>query len=237
MKTIGLVGGTGWISSVEYYRIINEEINHRQGGLTFARCVLYSFNYGEIDALNKQNDLDGVFALVLDASRKLIKVGVDCLLLCANTLHMFADKLESQISVPLVHIAAATANAIKQQNLSKVGLLGTKYTMEQDFYKARLAQHNIAAIVPAPDDRLFIHDTIMNELLKGIFKKESKARLLQIIAKLHQQGAQGIVLGCTEIPLIIKEGDIDLPLFNTTVIHSLAAVDFALEVRDVVVNQ
>lgn len=237
MKTIGLVGGTGWISSVEYYRIINEEINHRQGGLTFARCVLYSFNYGEIDALNKQNDLDGVFALVLDASRKLIKVEVDCLLLCANTLHMFADKLESQISVPLVHIATATANAIKQQNLSKVGLLGTKYTMEQDFYKARLAQHNIAAIVPAPDDRLFIHDTIMNELLKGIFKKESKARLLQIIAKLHQQGAQGIVLGCTEIPLIIKEGDTDLPLFNTTVIHSLAAVDFALEVRDVVVNQ
>ncbi len=228
MKLIGLIGGTGWISSVDYYRIINEEINRREGGLTFAKCILYSFNYGEIDALNKRNDLDGVFALVLDASRKLISIGADCILLCANTLHLFADKLEAQISVPLVHIATATAKAIKLKNLSKVGLLGTKYTMEQDFYKAKLADENIEAVVPEPDDRIFIHNAIMNELLKGIFKKESKDRLLQIIEKLRQQGVQGIVLGCTEIPLIIKEGDVDLPLFNTTIIHSLAAVDFAL---------
>lgn len=232
MKTIGLVGGTGWISSVDYYRIINEEINRREGGLTFAKCILYSFNYGEIDALNKLNDQDGVFDLVLDATRKLISIGADCILLCANTLHQFADKLEAQISVPLVHIATATAKAISQQNLSKIGLLGTKYTMEQDFYKSRLADENIEAIVPEPGDRIFIHDTIMNELLKGIFKKESKDRLLQIIGKLRQQGAQGIVLGCTEIPLIIMEGDVDLPLFNTTIIHSLVAVDFALEKRD-----
>lgn len=231
MKTIGLVGGTGWISSVDYYRIINEEINRREGGLTFARCILYSLNYGDIDALNKKDDLDGVFELVLDSSKKLISIGADCIALCANTLHMFADKLESEISVPLVHIATATAKAIKQQNFSRVGLLGTKYTMEQDFYKSKLADKNIEAIVPDSDDRHFIHGTIMNELLKGIFKTESKDRLLQIIEKLRQQGAQGIVLGCTEIPLIIKEGDVDLPLFNTTIIHSLAAVDFALEVK------
>lgn len=236
MKTIGLVGGTGWISSVEYYRIINEEINRRAGGLTFARCILYSLNYGDIDALNKQDDLEGVFELILDASRRLTSIGADCLLLCANTLHIFADRLGKKINVPLIHIAIATARQIKQQNLSKVGLLGTKYTMEEDFYKTKLADENIETLVPETDDRIFIHDTIMNELLKGIFKKESKDRLLQIIEQLHQQGAQGIVLGCTEIPLIIKAGDTDLPLFNTTVIHSLAAVDFALEVKDSVFN-
>lgn len=228
MKTIGLVGGTGWISSVEYYRVINEEINKLEGGLTFARCILYSFNYGEIDALNKQNDMDGLFFLILDVSNKLISIGADCILLCTNTLHMFADRLEEKITVPLIHIAEATARQIHQQKLSKVGLLGTKYTMEQDFYKTKLAKQNIDTIVPEPGERAFIHDTIMNELLKGIFKKESKDRLLQIIHKLHQQGAQGIVLGCTEIPLIIKAGDFDLPLFNTTIIHALAAVDFAL---------
>lgn len=228
MKTIGLVGGTGWISSVDYYRIINEEINKRQGGFTFAKCILYSINYGEINALNKRNDMAGVFSLILDASTKLISIKAECILLCANTLHMFADRLEEKIAVPLIHIATATAKAIKEQKISKVGLLGTKYTMEQDFYKSKLANKNIETIVPEPDERSFIHDTIMNELLKGIFKKESKDRFLQIIQKLLQQGAQGIVLGCTEIPLIIKEGDIDVPLFNTTMIHALAAVDFAL---------
>ncbi len=229
MKTLGLIGGTGWLSTVDYYRFINEEINKRLGGLNFGKILIYSFNYGEIDALNKKNDLEGVYALILNASKKLIEIGAEGIVLCANTLHMFADKLEKEITFPLVHIGDATAEEIKRNNLSKVGLLGTKYTMEMDFYTSRLAKENIEAIVPEKDDRDFMHSAIMNELLKEIFKKESKDRFLDIIEKLKNKGAQGIVLGCTEIPLIIKPEDVDIPVYNTTFIHSKAAVDFALE--------
>ena len=228
MKTIGLVGGTGWVSSVDYYRIINLEINKRQGGLTFAKCILYSVNYGEIDAFNKRNDLEGVYTLILDAANKLVGIGADCILLCANTLHMFADRIEQQIPVPLIHIATATAKHIKTRNITKVGLLGTRDTMEKDFYKSKLNKENIQVFVPEKNDREFIHNTIMNEILKEILSKTSKARFLEIINNLQLKGAEGIVLGCTEIPLLIKETDVCIPVFNTTVIHSLAAVDFAL---------
>jgi aspartate racemase len=228
MKTIGLIGGTGWLSTVDYYRFINEETNKILGGLNAGKILLYSFNYAEIDALNKKNDLDGVYSLVLNASKKLTGIGAEGIVICANTLHMFADKLANEITVPIVHIGDATAKEIKRGNLSKVGLLGTKYTMEMDFYTARLEKANIETIVPEKEDRDFIHSTIMNELLKEIFKKESKDRLLSIIEKLKSKGTQGIVLGCTEIPLIIKPGDLDIPLFNTTIIHSKAAVDFML---------
>ncbi|MBN2411770.1 aspartate/glutamate racemase family protein [candidate division KSB1 bacterium] len=228
MKTIGLVGGTGWISSVDYYRIINLEINKRLGGLTFAKCILYSVNYGEIDDLNKRNDLDGVYSIILDAAEKLVGIGADCILLCANTLHMFADRLEHQIPVPLIHIAEATAKHVRARGLTKVGLLGSRDTMEKDFYKAKLNKENIQVIVPEKDDREFIHNTILNEILKEILSKTSRARFLDIISKLQEQGAEGIVLGCTEIPLLIKQSDVEIPVFNTTVIHSLAAVDFAL---------
>ncbi len=228
MKTIGLVGGTGWVSSVEYYRNINEEINKIRGGLTFAKCILYSVNYGEIDAFNKRNDAEGVYSLILDAAEKLAGIGADCILLCANTLHQFADRLERQIPAPLVHIAKATARHVKSSGLTKVGLLGTRDTMEKDFYKDKLKEENIQVLVPEKDDREFIHNTILNEILKEILSKTSRARFLDIISKLQKQGAEGIVLGCTEIPLLIKQSDVDIPVFNTTVIHSLAAVDFAL---------
>jgi len=228
MKTIGLVGGTGWISSIDYYRTINLEINKRQGGLMFAKCVLYSINYGEIDAFNKRNDLEGVYTLILDAATKLVSIGADCILLCANTLHQFADRMEQQIPVPLIHIATATADHIKSRGITKVGLLGTKDTMEKNFYKTKLNEKNIQVLVPEKNDREFIHNTILYEIMKEILSKSSKARFLDIINQLQSQGAEGIVLGCTEIPLLIKETDVSIPVINTTNIHSLAAVDFVL---------
>ncbi len=228
MKTIGLVGGTGWVSTVDYYRIINQEINKSLGGLNFARCILYSLNYGEIFECAQQDDGEGIYALILDASQKLTRSGADCILICANTMHQFADRLKKEITVPIIHIAAAAAKQIRNQKLSKVGLLGSKETMERDFYKLKLQSEGIETLVPDADDREFIDQSITNELLKEIFKKETKAKFLNIIQKLRDQGAQGIVLGCTEIPLLIKENDIDFPLFNTTRIHARAAVEFAL---------
>jgi aspartate racemase len=228
MKTIGLVGGTGWVSSADYYRIINQEVNQSLGGLDFARCILYSMNYGEIFECTQRGDSDGIYALILDASRKLTRIGVDCILICANTMHQFAGRLEKEITVPIIHIATATARQIRKQRLSKVGLLGSKETMEKDFYKVKLQFEGIETLVPETDDREFIDQSITNELLKEVFKKETKERFLKIIRGLQDQGAQGIVLGCTEIPLLIKEEDIDFPLFNTTLIHARAAVEFAL---------
>ena len=228
MKTIGLVGGTGWVSSVDYYRIINEETNKALGGLQSAKCILFSINFGELMAFKARDDEEGIYAMLLDAANKVIKIGADCILLCANTLHKYADRLEKEISVPMIHIASATAMEIKKMKLSKVGLLGTKYTMEEDFYISKLNRENIDVCVPSAEDRAFIHTTIFEELLKEIFKKESKERIIKIMNKLKIEGAEGIILGCTEIPLIIKAGDFDLPLFNTTEIHARAAVNFAL---------
>lgn len=228
MKTIGLVGGTGWISTVTYYQLINETINKRLGGLNAAKCVLYSVNFAEIDQLKKHNDTSGIFEIILEAATKVINAGADCLLLCANTLHYYAEDLEGRISVPLIHIANATAKQIKEDQVSKVGLLGTKKTMEQEFYRSKLQDADIQVIVPDEKEREFIDNAIMNEFLKGMFKKATKANFLDIIKNLETQGAEGIILGCTEIPLIIDQSDVKIPAFNTTLIHSLAAVDFAL---------
>jgi aspartate racemase len=228
MKTLGLVGGTSWISSVDYYRLINQGINKALGGHQFARCILYSVNFGEIVDLNEQNDNEGIYSLIKDAAVKTIQGGAEGIVLCANTLHKFADRLQGEIDAPIIHIAEATAKEIVEKGFSTVGLLGTKYTMEEDFYTSKLEAAKIRAIVPEEEDRNFINNVIYNELLKEIFTDESKSRFLEIMAKLRQQGAQGIVLGCTEIPLIIKDDDFDLPLFNTTEIHARAAVDFAI---------
>jgi aspartate racemase len=228
MKTIGLVGGTGWISTVEYYRIINEETNRRLGGLEFARCALYSVNFGDIQRFNEKHETEGIFSIMLNAARKLETAGVDCILLCANTMHMHADRVEKEISVPLIHIAKTTGAEISKKNIKKVGLLGTRPTMELDFYTKKLAEAGITALVPDKDERIFIQRTIDTELLRGVFLPESRKRFVEIMQKLRSQGAEGVVLGCTEIPLLIKEEDVDFPLFNTTVIHSMAAVDFAL---------
>ena len=228
MKTIGMIGGTGWPSTQEYYRIINQETNRRLGGLNSAKIFLSSFNYAEIDALNKKEDHAGVYKLVLDAAQRLKKSSVDFLLLCANTLHQYADDLERETGLRIVHIADATAEEIKRKDLTMIGLLGTKFTMEMDFYTKRLSAAGIESLVPPKPEREFIHNAIMNELLKEEFKKETKEKFLNIISELEHSGTQGIVLGCTEIPLLITQKDSHLPVFNTLEIHAKAAVDFAL---------
>jgi len=228
MKIIGLVGGTGWISTVEYYRIINQETNRRLGGLRFAECILYSLDFGDVVELKDKGDDQGLFRLLRDAARKLESIGAECILLCANTMHQYGDAVQGELSVPIVHIADAAGAVISGRGLKTVGLLGTKPTMELDFYKKRLKERGIETIVPEADDRLFIHDTIMGELLRGIFKPASKERFLRIMRELHKRGAEGIVLGCTEIPLLVKQEDMDIPFIDTLDVHARAAVDFAL---------
>jgi len=228
MKIIGMIGGTGWPSTLEYYRIINQETNKRIGGLNSAKIVMTSFNYAEIDALNKKEDHAGVYKLVLESAQKLKRCSIDCLVICANTMHQYVEELEKETGLKVVHIADATAVEIKKKGLSKIGLLGTRFTMQMDFYTKRLQDKGIESIVPPKSDREFIHNAIMNELLKEEFKEETKARFLSIIGNLENHGAQGIVLGCTEIPLLIKQSDTNLPVFNTLEIHAKAAVEFAL---------
>lgn len=229
MKTIGLIGGTGWVSTLEYYRIINEETNKRLGGHNAARCIIYSFNYADINECNLREDHAGVYKFVLDAAVKLKNASADCIVICANTMHQYVDELNKEIKLPIIHIADAAAAEIKKQGLLTIGLLGTKFTMEMDFYTKRLSTAGINSLIPEKPERLFIHNTIMDELLKEILKPESKKRFLEIINDLEQKGAQGIVLGCTEIPLLIKQEDSQLPIFNTLKIHAKAAVDFALK--------
>lgn len=228
MKTIGLVGGTGWISTIDYYRIINHEVNARRGGQNTAKIVLYSVDFGEIDALHAKGDFDGVGALLTDASKKLVSIGADCILLCANTMHMHAERVQAAVPVPLIHIVEVTAKQIRMRSMKKIGLLGTRMTMEREFYRNKLIEAGMEVAVPEKEEREFIQRTINDELVKNVFLPKSKQGFLEIINGLKAQGAEGAVLGCTEIPLLIKQEDTDLPVFDTTRIHSLAAVDFAL---------
>jgi len=223
-----MIGGTGWPSTLEYYKIINQETNRLLGGLSSAKIMLSSFNYAEIDALNKNDDHEGVYKLVLDAAQRLKKASIDFIIICANTMHQYVEDLEKETGLKIVHIADATVKEIKRVGISKIGLLGTKFTMEMDFYTKRLSQSGIESLVPSKPERGFIHNVIMNELIKEEFKQESKLKFLKIISDLENSGAQGIVLGCTEIPLLIKQEDVSLPIFNTLEIHAKAAVDFAL---------
>ena len=229
MKTIGMIGGTGWPSTLEYYRIINQETNKKLGGLNSAKIFLSSSNYAEIDLLNKKDDHTGVYKLVLDAAQRLKKSSVDFLILCANTLHQYVDDLEKEIDLKILHIADATATEIRKKGFTKIGLLGTRFTMEMEFYTKRLKETGIECIVPPKPERELIHNAIMNELLKEEFKNETKEKFLNIINELEEKGAQGIVLGCTEIPLLITQEDTRLTVFNTLEIHAKAAVDFALK--------
>lgn len=228
MKTIGLIGGTGWISTIEYYRLINQETNKRLGGSFSAKCLIHSFNFQEILLLQEKNDGDSIYSMIHNAAINLIQSGADGVALCANTMHKYADRLRSEISVPIIHIAEATARVIKQAGFSKVGLLGTKFTMEMIFYTQVLQNFGISTLVPEKADRDVINDIIYNELVNEQFKEESRATYLKIIDRLKQQGAQGIVLGCTEIPLLIQPKHTNIPLFNTLEIHARALVDFAL---------
>lgn len=229
MKTIGLIGGTGWISTIEYYRIINDETNKRLGGLNAAKIILYSVNYSELDKLNSQNDFEGVSRLLIERGKLIETAGADCLLLCANTLHLYADDVQSAVNIPVIHIASATGRIINKAGLKKIALVGTRYTMEKDFYKAKLKNFGIESLVPAKEEIDFIQNSIDGELLQGIFRDETRNKFKEIINPLIEKGAEGIVLGCTEIPLLLKQDDFSVPVYNTLEIHALAAVDFVLK--------
>ncbi|MEP6495873.1 MAG: aspartate/glutamate racemase family protein [bacterium] len=228
MKMLGLVGGTSWVSTIEYYRHINQQVNARLGGAQFAKCVIYSFNHADIQALNAVQDWDGVLDLVTVACRHLANAGAEGLVLCANTLHQVADRLRDRVDLPLIHVADATAPEIRRNGLGVVALLGTRYTMELDFYRDRLASHGVTSHIPSAADRDFIQKTIYGELTRAIFSAETKSRYLDIIECMVGEGAQGVILGCTELPLLIKQSDCVVPVFDTTAIHASAAVDFAL---------
>jgi aspartate racemase len=232
MKTIGLIGGTGWISTVEYYKQLNEKINQKLGGLNFASCILHSLNYGEIDVYNRTNNQEAIYKKLHLAAQGLILSGAEGIALCANTMHRFADVLASEMEVPIIHIAEATAKQAISLQLRKIGLVGTLPTMEEDFYKLKFINSGIDVIVPDKTDREFIHHIINNELIKSIFLTETKQKLITIFDRLKAQGAQGFVLGCTEIPLLIHQEDYPLPLLNTLDIHTDAIVEFALHPED-----
>lgn len=228
MKTIGLVGGISWVSSADYYKLLNEQVNQQLGGLNFAQCILYSFNFADIKELTDNQDWAAILKLVANVCQHLTAAGAECIILCANTMHLIAEELAKQLTIPIIHIAEATAEAIQQQGLQRVGLLGTKFTMERDFFKQKLLNRDIQTVIPADSDREFIHTTIFEELGKGKFLESTKLRYLDIIEKLVAQGAEGIILGCTEIPLLIKPTDCAIPLFDTLNLHVKAAVKYSL---------
>lgn len=229
MKTIGLIGGMSWESTSQYYRIINEEVRRRLGGLHSARCVLWSFDFAEIEALQLRDDWDAAGEALADAARALERAGADLLALCTNTMHLVSDRIESAVEIPLLHIADATAAAIKEAGLKKVGLLATRFTMEREFYKRRLtAGNDIGVLIPDEADRRVVHDVIFKELCAGVVRDESRQAYRRIIRKLADAGAEGVILGCTEIGLLVRPDDSPIRVFDTTNIHAIAAVEAAL---------
>jgi aspartate racemase len=236
MKKIGLIGGLSWESTTEYYRYINIFVKEQLGGLHSATCLLYSFDFAEMVELQNKGEWEKATHCMIDAAKTLESGGADVIVICTNTMHKMAEEIEAAVTIPLIHIADATALEIKQQHLKSVGLLGTNFTMEQNFYKKRVNQHGIKVITPDESDRQLIHDIIYQELCQGICKESSKETYLHIINRLQDRGAEGIILGCTEIPLLVKQVDTAVPLFNTTLIHSEIAVDFALGKLDLPIS-
>jgi aspartate racemase len=229
MKTIGLLGGMSWESSAEYYRLINEAVRDRLGGTHSAECVLYSFDFHRIEEMQEADDWDRASQALQAAGRGLAAAGAELVVICTNTMHVMADDVASASGLPLVHIADATAAAIKRDGLTRVAVLGTRYTMEGDFYTGRLAErHGLETLVPPEPDRTLIHDVIFDELVQGIVTAESRHRYVEVIERLAAAGAEGIVLGCTEIELLITADDVALPVYPTTAIHAAAAVEAAL---------
>jgi aspartate racemase len=229
MKTIGLIGGMSWESSIEYYRIINETVREKLGGLHSAKNVMYSVDFAEIETMQHQNRWEEATQLMIEAAQHVQNGGADFVLICTNTMHKMADDVQNHIDIHLLHIADATAEVIKHQGLTKIGLLGTRYTMEEQFYKGRLeSKHGLTVLIPGEDDREIIHRVIYDELCLGEVKPSSKDKYTAIIDKLIQSGAQGIILGCTEISLLVRESDSSVPIFDTTLIHAVSAVDYAL---------
>jgi aspartate racemase len=226
---IGLIGGMSWESSAEYYRIINREVRNRLGGVHSARSLMWSVDFGEIEHLQHQGDWDELTRRMIDAAIRLERGGAGFVVLCTNTMHRMADEIAAAIRIPLLHIADPTAEKIKAAGFRKVGLLGTAFTMEQDFYKGRLEKvFGLEVLVPDASDRRVVHDIIYKELVAGEVRPESRMAYCEIMARLVARGAQAIILGCTEIMLLVSQADSAVPLFDTTTLHALAAVDRAL---------
>jgi aspartate racemase len=229
MKTIGLIGGMSWESSAEYYRIINQSMKAKLGGHNNARSLMLTVNFQDVEVLQHQNEWDSLGALMRDAAQRLQAGGADFIVLCTNTMHKLAELIESAVTIPLLHIADPTAEAIKARGLIKVGLLGTRFTMEQHFYRGRLeSRHGFSVLTPDESDRDIVHKVIYDELCHGHIIEKSRRSYERIINDLKAQGAQAVILGCTEIALLIKPGDSSLPIFDTTQLHAEAATAMAL---------
>lgn len=228
MKTIGLIGGMSWESTVTYYQMINEGIKDSLGGLHSAKVLLYSVDFFEIEALMSRGAWDEAAVLLGDVAHRLEAAGADMILICTNTLHKVAPQVQSRIRVPLVHIAEAAAEELLSKGITSVGLLGTKYTMTQEFYREKLTERGIDVLIPEGEEIDLVNRVIFDELCLGLVKEDSKAAYLKVIANLQARGAQGILLGCTELGLIVSQEDVSLPLFDTTVIHAKKAIELAL---------
>ncbi|MFI8492981.1 aspartate/glutamate racemase family protein [Peribacillus butanolivorans] len=229
MKTIGLIGGMSWESSLEYYRIINEEVKTKLGGLHSAKCILYSVDFEEIERYQAEGDWGNSGKLLGDVAQSLEKAGAEIIVICTNTMHKVIRYIEEKVSIPILHIADSTANQIQKSEISTVGLLGTKYTMEQDFYKTRIEFNGIKVLIPNDEDRKVINKVIYEELCLGKIQQSSRDYYKKVIKSLVDDGAEGIILGCTEIGLLVKPEDSEVPLFDTTEIHAIESVNMALE--------
>ena len=232
MKTIGLLGGMSWESSAEYYRILNQTVKARLGGLHSASCLLYSVDFAEIEALQRSGDWENLTHTMIEAAQRLENAGADCLLVCTNTMHRMAPEIEDVLQIPLLHIADAAGDAIAARRIKTVGLLGTRFTMEGDFYRKRLEEKfDLEVLIPNDAERDLVHRVIYNELVKGEIREASRQAYLVVVDGLQSRGAEGVILGCTEIPPLVRQADTQLPLFDTTRLHAEAAVDWALAVK------
>jgi aspartate racemase len=228
MKCIGLIGGMSWESTVEYYKIINEEVKNKLGGFNSAKCILWSVNFEEIELYQRTNDWEKCGKILNDAAKNIEMGGAELLVLCTNTMHKVSAMLLQDIKIPFLHIADMTADEIIKEKISTVGLLGTKYTMSEDFYKSKLIKKNINVIVPEEYQQIIINEIIYEELCKGIIKENSRKKYIEIVNEMIKNGIQGIILGCTEIGLLIKQKDISIKTFDTTIIHAKKAVEYSL---------
>ena len=230
MKIIGLIGGMSWESSAVYYRLINEAVTQRLGGLHSAEMLLWSVDFEPHEQMQRAGDWDAAGAPLVEIARRLEGAGAEVLILCTNTMHKVAPAIEAAVEVPFLHIADATGEAIRREGMGRVGLLGTAFTMEQDFYRGRLAErHGVEVLIPEAADRRIVHDVIYDELCRGRIEDASRAEYVRIIGQMQRDGAEGVILGCTEIPMLIRPEDSPIPVFDTTDIHAQKAVQYALD--------
>ena len=228
MQTIGLLGGMSWESTVTYYQVINRTVQERLGGLHSAKCILYSVEFDEIERCQSSGDWDRSAAILSGAAQALERAGADFILICTNTMHKVYDQIQAAVSVPVLHIADLTLAALRERGIRRVALLGTRYTMEQDFYRRRLTEGGVEVLIPGAADRREINRVIFEELCRGTVSPDSRALFLRVLGDLRAAGAEGAILGCTEIGLLIGQGDTDLPLFDTALIHARSAAELAL---------